>query len=379
MILFLSTFFLLYGALHLFAFMKVKAAFALGARSGFFLALLMAGMTVAPLIIRLLEKQGHESMARLLAYVGYTWMGAILLFFVAGIALDLYRLSVHGAAILLRKDLTPFFPSPRSCFVIPLICALSIVLYGYFEAGDIHVEKFTIRSPKISKSAGKITIAQISDVHLGLIVREERLKRILELVKSEKPDILISTGDLVDGQINNLSGLAELLREVKPRYGKYAVTGNHEFYAGLPQALAFAKQAGFTMLRGRGITVAGRINLVGVDDPAGLVSGFYRGVYEKDLLSRMPRDKFTLLIKHLPIVDESALGLFDLQISGHTHQGQIFPFRYITRLSFRYNSGWFDLPEHSRLYVSRGTGTWGPPIRFLAPPEVTVFELIHGD
>lgn len=376
MILFLSTFFLLYGALHLFAFMKIKAAFALGARSGFFLALLMAGMAVAPLIIRLLEKQGYESAARLLSYAGYTWMGAILLFFVAGIALDLYRLSVHGAAILLRKDLTLLFPSPRSCFIIPLVCALSVVVYGYFEAGDIRIEKFTIRTPKISKSAGKITIAQISDVHLGLIVREERLKRILDRVKSAKPDILISTGDLVDGQINNLSGLANLLREVKPRYGKYAVTGNHEFYAGLPQALEFTKKAGFTVLRGRGITVAGRINLAGVDDPAGIVSGFYHGVYERHLLDRMPRDKFTILLKHQPIVDESALGLFDLQISGHTHWGQIFPFRYVTRLSFRHNTGWFNLPENSRLYVSRGTGTWGPPIRFLTPPEVTVFELI---
>lgn len=379
MILFLFTFFLLYGALHLFAFMKVRAAFATGMRGGFFLALLMAVMTAAPLIIRLLERQGHESAARLLSYVGYMWMGIILLFFAAGVALDLYRLCVHSASILLRKDLTPLFPSPRSCFVIPLVCALSIALYGYFEAKDIRVEKFSIRTPKISKAEGKMTIAQISDVHLGLIVREERLKKILEQVKRAQPDILISTGDLVDGQINNLSNLADLLKEIKPRYGKYAVTGNHEFYAGLPQALEFTKQAGFTLLRGRGITVAGRINLAGVDDPAGLISGFYRGVYERQLLSRMPREKFTILIKHLPVVDESALGLFDLQISGHTHQGQIFPFRFVTRLSFRYNGGWFDLPKGSRLYVSRGAGTWGPPIRFLAPPEVTVFEIIPQD
>jgi predicted MPP superfamily phosphohydrolase len=376
MILFLTTFFLLYGALHLYAFMKVKAAFAPGVRAGFFIALLMVAMTVAPLIIRLLEKQGHETLARFFSYAGYTWMGVLLLFFVTGIALDLYRLCVHGAVIVLQRDLTLFLPSPRSCFVIPLVVALSLAAYGYFEAQDIRIEKFTLRTPKISPSAKKITIAQISDVHLGLIVREERLKKILEKVESEKPDILISTGDLVDGQINNLSGLVELLQRVKPRYGKYAVTGNHEFYAGLPQALEFTKQAGFTLLRGRGVTVAGLVNLTGVDDPAGIVSGFYRGVYEKNLLSRLPRDKFTILIKHLPIVDESALGLFDLQISGHTHQGQIFPFRYMTRLSFRYNSGWFDLPEKSRLYVSRGTGTWGPPIRFLSPPEVTIFELL---
>ena len=133
------------------------------------------------------------------------------------------------------------------------------------------------------------------------------------------------------------------------------------------------------MLRGEGLTVAGLINLAGVDDPARLSPGLFKEVTEKELLSGLPREKFTLLLKHRPDVDKDALGLFDLQISGHTHQGQIFPFRLITRLFFPYDGGSFQLPNHSLLHVSRGTGTWGPPIRFLAPPEVTVYELIHED
>jgi hypothetical protein len=212
-----------------------------------------------------------------------------------------------------------------------------------------------------------------------MIVRDERLTRILKEVKKSNPDIFISTGDLVDAQINRLEGLAEMLREINPRYGKFAITGNHEFYAGLPQSLEFTRKAGFTVLRGEGLTVAGLINLAGVDDPARLSPGLFKGVTEKELLSRLPREKFTLLLKHRPDVDKNALGLFDLQISGHTHQGQIFPFRLITRLVFPYDGGSFQLPNHSVLHVSRGTGTWGPPIRFLAPPEVTVYELIHED
>jgi predicted MPP superfamily phosphohydrolase len=212
-----------------------------------------------------------------------------------------------------------------------------------------------------------------------MIVRDERLARILKEVKRSNPDIFISTGDLVDAQINRLEGLAEMLREINPRYGKFAVTGNHEFYAGLPQALEFTRKAGFTMLRGEGLTVAGLINLAGVDDPTRLSLGPFKGVTEKELLSGLDREKFTLLLKHRPDVDKDAQGLFDLQVSGHTHQGQIFPFRLITRLFFPYDGGSFQLPNHSVLHVSRGTGTWGPPIRFLAPPEVTVYELIHED
>jgi len=236
-----------------------------------------------------------------------------------------------------------------------------------------------IKTPKIPAEVGTLTIALISDVHLGLIVREERLKRILSVVASAEPDILVSTGDLVDGQINNLTGLANILETIDPKYGKFAVTGNHEFYAGLDETLHFTEKAGFTVLRGEARTVAGVINIAGVDDQTGAYSGLSKTVSEKALLSKLPRDKFTLLLKHGPMVDENALGLFDLQLSGHTHNGQIFPFSLISRFFFPINAGLVHLSHNSDIYVSRGSGTWGPPIRFLSPPEITVIKLIHGD
>jgi hypothetical protein len=210
-----------------------------------------------------------------------------------------------------------------------------------------------------------------------MIVREERLRRILQKVKVENPDIFISTGDLVDAQINHLDGLTQLLQEIQPRLGKFAITGNHEYYAGLRQALDFTRRSGFQLLRGKGITIGGVLNLAGVNDPAGLSYG-EENVSERDLLKGLPRDRFTILLKHRPEIDKESLGLFDLQISGHTHKGQIFPFVLLSRLFFPYNSGFFQLSNQAILYVSRGSGTWGPPIRFLAPPEVTIFELHSG-
>jgi predicted MPP superfamily phosphohydrolase len=260
-----------------------------------------------------------------------------------------------------------------------LLLSLVIALYGYFEARYIRTERVVLKTSKIPKEVGRLKIAQISDVHLGMIVREERLTRILLEVKRANPDIFISTGDLVDAQINELEGLAGILREINPKYGKFAITGNHEFYAGLSQSLEFTQNAGFKVLRGQGLTVAGLINLAGVDDLTGESFGLYAGASEKELLSGLPRGKFTVLLKHRPELDKNALGLFDLQISGHTHQGQILPFRLVTRLFFPYDGGSFHLPNHAILHVSRGTGTWGPPIRVLAPPEVTVYELIHDD
>ena len=119
------------------------------------------------------------------------------------------------------------------------------------------------------------------------------------------------------------------------------------------------------------------IIIVGVDDLAGKRYGLAPNVSEKALLSKLPRKYFTLLLKHRPHLNEAEGGLFDLQLSGHTHKGQIFPFSLIVKLFYPYFNGLFSLGNNSYIYVSRGTGTWGPPVRFLAPPEVTVIELVH--
>jgi uncharacterized protein len=173
--------------------------------------------------------------------------------------------------------------------------------------------------------------------------------------------------------------LAEILQEVNPRYGKYGVTGNHEFYAGLGQALEFTEKAGFTILRGKVTAIGDFMTIVGVDDPAG--SGLHRsdGEIERELLGRVPRERFTLLLKHRPDVEKDSAALFDLQLSGHVHKGQVFPFRLFTRLFYQMYAGFYQLSTGSHLYVSRGTGTWGPPIRFLTPPEVTLIELVHDE
>ncbi len=378
MTLFLFTFFLIYAGVHLYAYFKVKAAFNFGIATNIFLISFMVMMVFTPVIIRISERQGFEFFARLMSYVGYTWMGLLLFFTSASLVIDIYHFFIYVSGLILKKDLIAFSPSPRFSFFISFILCIIIFLYGSFEAKNIKIERITIMTPKIPESVGRLKIVQISDVHLGLIVRKDRLERMLKEVKVADPDLVVSTGDLVDGQINDLPGLAELLREINPRYGKFAITGNHEFYAGLNHALDFTEEAGFTLLRGKGLTVAELINIAGVDDPAGKRYGLLKGVGEKELLSGLPPDKFTLFLKHRPLLDKNALGLFDMQLSGHTHKGQIFPLSLITRLFYPADSGSLALLNNSTLYVSRGVGTWGPPIRFLAPPEVTIIEILHG-
>ncbi len=376
MSLFLLTFFIMYGGVHVYTFLKVKSAVPLGGAAAP-LALFLALMVVAPVLVRIIERRGFEAIARTLAYIGYTWMGVLFLFFTAALAIDIYRLFLYLAGLGLHRDISAFYLSGRSAFLIPLVYAMLAAVYGYFEARDIRVERLTIATAKLPAQVDRLRIVQVSDVHLGLIVREERLQRILREVRNAEPDLLVSTGDLVDGQLDGMTGMAEAFRKIVPRYGKFAITGNHEFYAGLDQALDFMRLGGFTVLRGEVVSVAGMINIAGVDDPAGRSFGSKRQVEEKKLLAGFMPGSFTLLLKHRPVVDRDALGFFDLQLSGHVHNGQLFPFQLVTRLFYPLPSGYTALPEHSALYLSRGTGTWGPPLRFLAPPEVTVIDLVR--
>ena len=377
MILFLLTFFFLYGGLHLYFFLRLRAAFSLPVGLQITVGPLLLLLLVSPLLVRMAERHGYEAATCLLAYTGYLWMGFIFLFFVVSVCLDLYRLAVFLNERIGHQDLSHLCPPARIIFLGPLVIAIILNVYGYYEAMSIRTEHLVIKTAKLPAQVEKFRIVQISDLHIGMIVRDGRLKRFLAAVEAAAPDVLVSTGDLVDGQLDNLYKSLAQLENVPVKYGKFAVTGNHEFFAGVTRAVEFTEKAGFTVLRGEGVNVAGIVNIAGVDDPAVTRRGEGKQVREAEFLSSLPPGVFTVLLKHQPVADPDAEEKFDLQLSGHTHRGQIFPFNMVTNFVYYYHSGDFYLPDGARLHVSRGTGTWGPPVRLLAPPEITVIDLVR--
>ncbi|MFZ5759164.1 MAG: metallophosphoesterase [Thermodesulfobacteriota bacterium] len=334
------------------------------------LGLWMAAMIVAPILIRLLDGNGHFLPARLLAFVGYSWMGFIFLAFSIFAVLFLLETTRALAAMAftgLRGFSLHSAPVSWTVLVIALLAAVS----AWFEARSIHIEKISLTSEKAGPARKPLRIVQVSDLHLGLMHREATLTRVIDLLAGLRPDMVVATGDIVDAQLDHLNGLSVLWQKLDPPLGKFAVTGNHEVYAGLAQSLAFLRESGFTILHDTGMTIGGVVRLVGVDDDH--VRGAQRN--ETALLRDNTSPLFTLFLKHRPDVPDSADRLFDLQLSGHTHRGQIFPFNLLTGLRFPRQSGLHELPQGGLLYVSRGTGTWGPPMRLFSPPEITLFEI----
>ncbi len=364
--------------MHVYLFSRVRAAGVMphAAIIPFILFLLL--MVSAPMLVRYAERANLEMYARISAWTGYLWLGWLLLFCSFSFTYDLYRGVVYVAGFLFHRNPSGIILSPAHALLLPLVLSLATAAYGYFEAGNIRTEHIQIVTSKMPPGIDRLRIVQISDLHIGLIVREQRVKKVLEQVKRADPDILVSTGDLVDGQICSYNHLAEMFGEIRPKYGKYAITGNHEFYVGLKEAKCFIDNAGFILLRGQRVNPGGVMTIAGVDDPA--AKQFKLGVTanEKDLLADAPAGRFRLLLKHRPLLDKAAAGLFDLQLSGHVHKGQIFPFTLLTWLYYPVQSGLEKITDSSYLYVSRGTGTWGPPIRFLSPPEIAVIDLVRS-
>ncbi len=365
MSLFLVTFFLVYGGVHAYALLKARSALGFGWETAAALSPFLLALVGAPVFVYLLGKHNMEGAARAVAWIGYPWMG--FLFFVVwmNLAVDLAVLVVRllGAATGTWTGPIPPVAQKAGFF---LLVALSIVVSGYsfFEAREIGIEHVRVATDKLPASTPRLRIAQISDVHLGLLVRHEKAEAIARLVRGADPDIVVSTGDLVDAQINKLAGLAEIFAGIHPRLGKFAVTGNHEFYAGIEQALAFTRRAGFVVLRGQAVTVGGVRRLAGRP--------------EDKILEEGPPGLFTMLLKHRPRASLRSRTLFDLQLSGHTHKGQLFPFRYVVARSYPYVTGLYSLGS-AHLYTSPGTGTWGPPMRFVARPKVTVIDVERAE
>ncbi|HUS59547.1 MAG TPA: metallophosphoesterase [Planctomycetota bacterium] len=368
----LGTFLSIYLLVHLYLVHKIRKAFP---RLGYWsipILILFGIMTFAPIAVRLLDSIHSSNIALALSPPAHSWMAMMLWFLTIAALTDFWNLAL--------KALTRLVPSgkklvlaPRPMLLATLLIIIAAAAWGLREASDIRVERVNLTLNNLPPGSAPIRLMQISDLHLGLFMRGRMLAHVIELIEKEQPDIVVSTGDLVDSSFHS-DGFAQQLAELKPPMGKYAVLGNHEHYAGLAHSLRFHEEAGFRVLRGESVLVGGRLIIAGVDDPAGRNHG-KPDVDEVVALDAAPGRMAAILLKHRPLIDKATIGRYDLQLSGHTHGGQIFPHSLLVRLVNGVGTGLHRIGANTSLYVSRGTGTWGPPMRLFVLPEITLITL----
>jgi predicted MPP superfamily phosphohydrolase len=334
------------------------------------LRLILFTVILAPVATFIFSAKEMSMLASITGFTGYSWLAFLGLFLVIHGILDLF-------VFILEKRGKEF--SKKTIQIITAVAVsvnVIIIFYGFFEAQNIQIEKLSFSSPKI-KEGRTIKIVQISDVHFSPIISVHSAKKIRDMVQKQNPDIIISTGDFLDRAIRKKKEVAAVMRTLKAPLGKYAITGNHEFIAGIKYSVDFIKNSGFKLIRNDTVVIEDMLNLTGVDDLSASRFGYTVKISEETVLSKVDSKNYTILLKHQPKVDEKNTQYYDLQLSGHTHAGQIFPFTLFAKIAFPYLCGFYKVNDNTNIYVNRGTGTWGPPIRFLVSPEITVIELKH--
>jgi len=375
-------------ALYSYIYFKLRSAIGPGWKWTALYTLLSFFIIMGSRILWIVNLEAYPGLRKILSCSVYMGMAFFFILFTAFFFIDLLRFLVWLTDLLLSACFSDLFPSPKMRAVLAIGFAFFACTYGWFEALAVRPVYITIATDRLPRGVDKLRIAHITDVHLGWVIQEERLDRILDVVRAAQPDMLVSTGDLVDGDMEEREAEVALFRGLNLPLGMYAVTGNHEYYAGIDQAIAFKEHAGMQLLRNEALRVGGII-LAGMDDPTALRFGG-TPTPEIDVLAPLPENRFVLLLKHQPTVDPDSIGLFDLQLSGHTHRGQIWPFYWLTRMVYEYRPGLRALApsksgeayasgaaRESRVFVSNGSGTWGPPIRFFAPPQVGIIDIVR--
>ncbi|MFP5212871.1 MAG: metallophosphoesterase, partial [Acidobacteriota bacterium] len=245
---FLAVFFAIYTSMHALVFARARAILPDRWPVRLSVVLFCLLMILAPAAVRLLERSGHEVAARVTAFIGYSWMGFIFLAFSGVLVLSLFELGAKLVSLMAGTGPLPLSHRSLASGVLAVAALLSV--YGLFEARMIRVERVRIATDKLPAGMDRLKVVQVSDVHLGLIMRGERLNPIVERIIQENPDILVSTGDLVDGDMGDAVGeISDYFTQIKPRFGKFAILGNHEYYAGLSYSTDSTERFGFRLLR----------------------------------------------------------------------------------------------------------------------------------
>lgn len=242
--------------------------------------------------------------------------------------------------------------------------------YGVFRGP--RTKHLTIPLAKLPRSAHGFRIAVVSDIHLGPILGRAHAQRVVDAVNRTNPDLITIVGDLVDGSVANLGPAAEPLRELRARHGAYFVTGNHEYFSGAAAWVDHVRELGIHPLENARVEMPG-FDLAGVNDFAG--ESEHHGPDFARALGDRDRSRTSVLLAHQPVAIHDAVKFgVDLQLSGHTHGGQLWPGNYIAELSNPTVAG-LERYGDTQLYVTRGAGAWGPPVRVGAPSDITVMTL----
>jgi len=366
LVIFLLIVFSIYFLIHYFVFLRLTRGLNLAPayRTGLMIIFILAG--AAFFVDRLITRRMlPDPLAFAVFQGGAVWLGLI------SIAFTLFLVQYVLLFILPNRS--------RAITVATLLLVFLLSSLALYRGTRLpRTRDIEIPLEGLAPGLSGFSIVQLSDLHLHRWTPAGWLDGVVERVNALSPDLIVITGDLIEDDINRCGGFIEALRRLRAREGVVAITGNHEFYTGIGNFQELCRKANIAVLRNEMITLAQGLDIVGLDDPAG---GMFQGLGPglAPIMGESERTRPVVLLFHRPLQFKEAVRMgVGLQLSGHTHAGQIPPMDLIVLLSYRYPYGLYRL-QSSCLYTTCGTGTWGPPMRLFSRSEIVRIALTPKD
>lgn len=317
---------------------------------------------------RVIERFHISWFTDVLTWTGSFWLAAMLYFFMLVLVIDILRVSNFFIGYF-----PPLFYTEK--FKLGLLAGsisavFLVVLAGHINAVNTNIRKLTIEIDKPANGVKQVKIALASDIHMGTIIGPNRMNRLVNKIDQMQPDLILFAGDVVDEDLQPVirHNLGEVLLKLKAPMGIYAITGNHEYIGGVNQAVKYLEAHNITFLRDSAVKISNAFYLAGREDRSKNSSGKRKDINE--ILMAVDKSLPIIMMDHQPFeLDKVVEAGVDVQFSGHTHHGQMWPLNYITQAIYEVSMG-YKKKGNSHFYVSNGYGSWGPPVRIGNRPEI---------
>jgi uncharacterized protein len=380
-IVFFSVFLLIYGSSNYYIFIRGLQSLPKISSVRIIYVAIFLFISLSFIAGRVLEKYFICGFSEIMIWIGSFWFGFMLYFFLSIVFIDILRLADKLFFIFPALITSNPAASRLVAMIFVLIVSSIAVGIGAYNASSPKVKTLEIELPRKGSKIKSLKVALASDIHLGTIIKNSRLETLIDTVNSLNPDIILLAGDIVDEDIAPVikNNLGETLRGFKSKYGVYAVTGNHEFIGGADAACEYLEAHGIRMLRDKTDKINDSFYLAGREDAAKLNFTNKPRLPLEEVIKDADKNYPIILMDHSPFkVDEAVSNGIDLMLSGHTHNGQLWPINYIVGLIFKVSYGLEEFGA-TKVYVSCGYGTWGPPARLGSTPELVEMNIRFVD
>lgn len=314
-----------------------------------------------------------------LRWTGSWWIGFLFYMTIILLLIDLLRVAGRLSHLLPSSFWRPPPPARRAGLLVVIGVVLTLLLTGYLNARNPRVNTLHLRLRPSCGQTTRLNLVFLSDLHLGVMVNGSFLKRAIEQVNSLEPDLVLLVGDTVDMDVREIDrmGCGKIISRIRANLGVYAVTGNHEYITGVEEAVEYLSRCGITFLRDRAIKIDDSFYLAGRED---LTRWRKRGERKslRNVLGGLDPGCPVILLDHQPArIGEAVEEGVDLLLSGHTHNGQLFPLNLIIGALYQVSWGYSRQGE-TQVYVTSGAGTWAPPVRIGNIPEIVQIKIEFG-